>query len=1127
MFTKVLYLNILAFFWIQNAFFAEPAPSGRSADLEHLWSIAEENPKDTGQHLRDVLKKKKEIPQPAFVDRTEGSREETWNDFSEPELPGTFIPTPWEALPPDAGEEKRENKQGKANLSVQSPTASPSEIKPNSSSYPELFFPIEKEHSQESIQPSSKQAVQYHPVENLGSEDLELMDPHERPWITTFHDPFHSEETSQQKEDASSTASLNQQEKGMNHSPATEDATAENPPSDKAIGQSRVAVDSYYLAQGKPPNKRQHKQSFSAQKAPYTPPRTQGRKKGIFGPAIPAAQTPERSVQEKKDQDSKRPPLQSPPQGIIAQIDESDQEAAGQRKTPPKTILINFNNVSIIEYLRFISRLTDKNFIFDENDLQFNVTIISEEPTTLENVITALIQELRIHNLSLIEHDNNFIIHKNDEVNSISRVNTDGTPSTSPRESELVTQVFRLNTLDPTKASQIINPLLSKQALMETAEETMHLIITDIVTNIEQIGILLKALDAPSGGLVIGQYVVRSSFMDTLIELAKQIMEPIAQGQTLTFVPHPEANSIFIVSSPFLVERTISVLHHLDYFRGTTRIYDLDDLKLERLAPVISPPGVPSPEEGAPLPDITLPGQPGRWELNPAGNWIFRPARPTAPERPGEEAPVDVPPRGNWRLDPQNNWHFIPEGATPAFRPRVPGEDEETEGLAPGTTPRGRWVLDPNGDWIFQLSPGEPIQPAKMVRPPKVEEVTIPVGAIERTKFFIYKLEFCRGAEVIDAMQRIGDSLTFPGTVNQDLLLTIQSAQWLEGQNAIVFTGTEESLDKVSELVKEIDRPVRQVFIEMLILQTSITDSLTYGVSWATESGGGQTATSQGFFGSRGVALRSALINTTGIDATPNASSLLPVANAGYTLGLIGQRITKNGQQFASLGLLIDANHNIRDIDIVLNPKIIAEDNKTAEIFVGQNTRFQTQAVANDEGQIITTNFEFRDVGTTLRVTPHICHDNLITLDIEQEVSSIAPGQVQAQQANQIDPGPTTNINRTTTTVHVPDEYFVVISGLLNDSLDRSRTQIPCLGGIPVLGAAFSSTTTLDGKQNLMIFIRPQIIDTVEEINSVTKQQQNIIRQKKCQKSSWKYEVDDALEWLNIRTPCYDECPLR
>jgi len=295
------------------------------------------------------------------------------------------------------------------------------------------------------------------------------------------------------------------------------------------LGTQTIAVDPYITPQDSVAKKSPQKQSHTAHKAPFTPTSTQ--KRGVFGPHT-------RKTIKRPDDDQ-----------IIAQIDPMPT-ATGQRKTPPKTILINFNNVSIIEYIRFISRITNKNFVFDEKELQFNVTIISEEPTTIENVMTALIQELRIHGLLMIEQGNNLIIHRNSGVNSISRINVNGSPKEVPRESEIVTQVFRLNTLDPDHARRIIGPLVSKQALIEISKETRHIIITDIVTNINQVELLFKSIDAPNSGLVIGQYVVRNAFMDTLIELAEKIMEPIAKGQPLKFIPHPAAKSIFIVSSP-------------------------------------------------------------------------------------------------------------------------------------------------------------------------------------------------------------------------------------------------------------------------------------------------------------------------------------------------------------------------------------------------------------------------------------------------------------------------------------------------------------------------------------------------------------------------------------------------
>ena len=248
------------------------------------------------------------------------------------------------------------------------------------------------------------------------------------------------------------------------------------------------------------------------------------------------------------------------------------------------------------------------------------MTIVSEEPTTIENIMTALIQELRIHDLTLIEQGNNLIIHRNLRVNSVSKVVAEDLPGSLDNNAEIVTQVFRLNTLDPAKAAGIIRPLISDRALVEPLRETNHLIVTDVVSNVNQIGELLKSIDAPNSGLVIGQYVARTTDIDTLLPLVQKIMLPISQDQPLTFVPYTHSNSIFIVSTPFLVERSISILQHLDQEKGRTRIIDLRELKFEQGK---GPAPTAKPGEGAKPPEAVrvrpYPGaavEPG-WEFGP------------------------------------------------------------------------------------------------------------------------------------------------------------------------------------------------------------------------------------------------------------------------------------------------------------------------------------------------------------------------------------------------------------------------------------------------------------------------------------------------------------------------------
>jgi type III secretion protein C len=765
--------------------------------------------------------------------------------------------------------------------------------------------------------------------------------------------------------------------------------------------------------------------------------------------------------------------------------EEEKEEAPSEQESPDKekTILINFTNVNMVELLRFISQISGRNFYYNDEDLQFNVSIVSEEPTTIENILTAVFQELRVHNLDIIEQGNNFIIHKNPKVNAISRVVGDSLKDIADaRDTEIVTKVFRLNVLDPDKAATVVLPLVSEQAVVEVVKDPNHIIVTDLATNVNKISELLRNIDAPQSGQVIGQYVVRNMRVPSMIQIMQEIMTPIAQGQTVTFVPHTNADSIFVISSPYLVERSLAMMQYVDQTEGMTQIHDLSKVK------------------GSPK---------GRWRLDENGNWVF------VPEEDGQEGP----PSGQWMLDANGNWVFVPDG-------------QSLEGLTrPSTPPNGRWVQDADGKWNFKLNPGQSISPGRLDRKREIEE--LPVGDIERTQFFIHKLQYRKGEEIVNALGRIAESLQNCGTVNEDLICTINSGQWIESSNSVIFTGTIDALGRVKELIDEIDTPLRQVFIEMLILETDITDSLTYGVNWGSSFGGGNTSGSQAFL-STGSSLGQAL-DTSGVDTTPDAT--VATRLSGYTLGIIGQSLSRDGTTFRTLGALVRALHDKSNSKIVMNPKIIVEDQQEAEIFVGINTRFQTNSIANDRGSTITSNFEFRDIGTTLRITPSISNNDIITLDIYQESSNAlgdtsggggagtgGGGGVEAQNTTQSDVGPTTRLNKTITRVHVPNKYFLVISGMMQDTNTVTRTQIPCLGGIPILGALFSERERQDTRSNLMIFIRPEIIDTTTDIQNLTKHQQDIFKRGGQMKKSWKYGTEEALDFLNVPELCKPWC---
>ncbi len=295
-------------------------------------------------------------------------------------------------------------------------------------------------------------------------------------------------------------------------------------------------------------------------------------------PSIPRSEAPTSPVLQQQESH----PL--PEKGEFSLFFEGEREEALRQKTTKQSpaqkekspgLSGRFNNVNVVEFINFLGQATGKNFVFDENDLQFAITVITSEEESLDNLLALLMQELQVRNLSLSEQGNTILIHPNKQVRSPGEIVIQ--PHSS--ESEILTRVFSLNTLDPAKVSEIVKPLLSADASVLVLRDSNKLIVTDLQANIEKIDDLIQHLDAPIGGMEIGQYVSEYGIALSLVQSAEQILQPIAQGNPLYLIPHQPTNSIFVIANPFLVERAVSILRYLDTTQGETRILNLEEWK--------------------------------------------------------------------------------------------------------------------------------------------------------------------------------------------------------------------------------------------------------------------------------------------------------------------------------------------------------------------------------------------------------------------------------------------------------------------------------------------------------------------------------------------------------------------
>lgn len=387
------------------------------------------------------------------------------------------------------------------------------------------------------------------------------------------------------------------------------------------------------------------------------------------------------------------------------------------------------------------------------------------------------------------------------------------------------------------------------------------------------------------------------------------------------------------------------------------------------------------------------------------------------------------------------------------------------------------------------------------------------IQSIDNTGFLVYKLQFHKGEEIQNALRQIAkDLLLSNAQVNQTLLNSINSVQWLEVTNSLLCSGDSETLTRLRELIKNLDIPLKQVFIEMLVLQTSLNNALTFGLEWGAKykyqnkfSG---TVNNLGVPANtvNGVPqfpLNNALAPLTATN-TPTPS-IVPILGPGFDLGIIGEVIRHGGDTFLTLGSLLAALQVDAESTIVMTPKLLTQDGRTSTIFQGNNIPFAGSFVSNASpsgtgGTIGTTNIEYRDIGMSLTITPVLGNSDIVTLDINLDQTST--GQLNAAQ-NQITltngfptniSGITTSKTTMQTTVHVPDNHFLILSGMVNNSTIKTKTGMPCLGGLPFVGALFSRDDTNVNNSNIVIFMRPHIVNSLDDITRITHEQELFYR---------------------------------
>ncbi|UCH00970.1 MAG: type II secretion system secretin GspD, partial [Deltaproteobacteria bacterium] len=292
--------------------------------------------------------------------------------------------------------------------------------------------------------------------------------------------------------------------------------------------------------------------------------------------------------------------------------------------------------------------------------------------------------------------------------------------------------------------------------------------------------------------------------------------------------------------------------------------------------------------------------------------------------------------------------------------------------------------------------------------------------------------------------------------------------------NSLIIKAKKHDYLILEDIIKKLDIPRRMVYLEALIMEVNVDKEFRLGVEWrAIEDTGSHEGRTIVTFGAS--IPRDSSFPT--IDPTTGTASF----PTGLSLGVLGEGITIGDILFPNIGALLRAFQKDSDVHILSTPQILTTDNEEAEIKVGENVPYLTrQETTTEIGAREFANYEYRDVGVTLKITPQISQERFVRLKIFEEVIKLKAGTTEFT--------PTTLKRSAETTVIVKDKYTVVIGGIIGETTERGTYKVPCLGDIPALGWLFKSISRDQNKTNLFIFVTPHIIETPIEAEKIYKE---------------------------------------
>lgn len=285
------------------------------------------------------------------------------------------------------------------------------------------------------------------------------------------------------------------------------------------------------------------------------------------------------------------------------------------------------------------------------------------------------------------------------------------------------------------------------------------------------------------------------------------------------------------------------------------------------------------------------------------------------------------------------------------------------------------------------------------------------------------------------------------GGSGDNAIITVDKAN-----NALLIYGTPQQYAVVTNVLHQMDVPPIQIQLEAAIAEVSLNDGLQYGVQYFYQPGNKHEFS---------------LSDSNGVNITPN----LPGFSYMFTEG-------------SNIKVILSALSQVTHVEVMSSPEVMVLNNNTAVLEVGNQVPISTgQAVSTLSSTApIVNSIEYHATGVILKVTPGVNKSGMVTMDVSQEVSDVAPDDDQNTTLGT----PTFSERKIQSTIVIQDGETVALGGLISDRHTRGNSGIPFLSALPVVGGLFGTKTDNRDRTELMVLITPHVIDNLQAAHAIT-----------------------------------------